>query len=65
MTDPTPGTIPRIGELAPDFEAETTHGTLKFSEWHAPPPRSVDALKQRMTRTDMEHVDFYLGFKKL
>lgn len=33
MTDPTPGTIPRIGELAPDFEAETTHGTFKFSEW--------------------------------
>lgn len=28
-------TIPRIGELAPDFEAETTHGTLKFSEWQA------------------------------
>ena len=27
------GAIPRIGELAPDFEAETTHGTLKFSEW--------------------------------
>lgn len=27
------GTIPRIGELAPDFEAETTHGTLKFSAW--------------------------------
>lgn len=27
------GTIPRIGELAPDFEAETTHGALKFSEW--------------------------------
>ena len=27
------GTVPRIGELAPDFEAETTHGTLKFSEW--------------------------------
>ena len=30
-----------------------------------PPPRNVEALKQRMARTDMEHVDFYLGFKKL
>jgi alkyl hydroperoxide reductase subunit AhpC len=23
----------RIGDLAPDFEAETTHGTLRFHEW--------------------------------
>ena len=30
-----------------------------------PPPRTVEALKERMARTDMEHIDFYLGFKKL
>jgi hypothetical protein len=30
-----------------------------------PPPKTVEALKERMARTDMEHIDFYLGFKKL
>jgi peroxiredoxin (alkyl hydroperoxide reductase subunit C) len=25
--------LPRIGELAPDFEATTTHGTLKLSDF--------------------------------
>lgn len=27
------GGIPRIGEIAPDFTAVTTHGTITFSEW--------------------------------
>jgi peroxiredoxin (alkyl hydroperoxide reductase subunit C) len=25
--------LPRIGDKAPDFQSETTHGVLKFSEW--------------------------------
>jgi peroxiredoxin (alkyl hydroperoxide reductase subunit C) len=29
---PTPS-LPRIGELAPDFTANSTHGELKFSTW--------------------------------
>jgi len=27
--------IPRIGDTAPDFKANTTHGELSFSEWQA------------------------------
>jgi peroxiredoxin (alkyl hydroperoxide reductase subunit C) len=26
--------MPRIGDMAPDFEAETTTGKLKFSEYN-------------------------------
>ena len=34
MTTATPpGSIPRIGDEAPDFTAVTTHGELTFSEW--------------------------------
>jgi peroxiredoxin (alkyl hydroperoxide reductase subunit C) len=29
----TPTIMPRIGDIAPDFEAVTTHGNIKFSEW--------------------------------
>ncbi len=33
MAEITNQTMPRIGETAPDFEADTTHGKLHFSEW--------------------------------
>jgi peroxiredoxin (alkyl hydroperoxide reductase subunit C) len=33
MTDAPNGSIPRIGDLAPDFDANTTQGALKFSDW--------------------------------
>lgn len=33
MSDAPLGSIPRIGDLAPDFTANTTHGPLTFSEW--------------------------------
>lgn len=32
-TPPEAGGIPRIGDLAPEFTAVTTHGELTFSEW--------------------------------
>lgn len=32
MSEPT-GAIPRIGDTAPDFTANTTHGPLTLSEW--------------------------------
>lgn len=32
-TNPTPTTMPRIGDPAPDFKAMTTHGELQFKEW--------------------------------
>jgi peroxiredoxin 2/4 len=36
MTETMQHTAPlRIGDKAPDFSAETTHGPLKFSEWAA------------------------------
>lgn len=30
---PAVGTMPRIGDVAPDFKAVTTHGEITFSEW--------------------------------
>ena len=33
MNDAPPSGIPRIGAVAPDFKAVTTHGELRFSEW--------------------------------
>ena len=33
MTEATSTGIPRIGDAAPDFSAQTTHGQLTFSEW--------------------------------
>jgi len=31
---PDIGTIPKIGDVAPDFTAITTHGEITFSSWH-------------------------------
>jgi peroxiredoxin 2/4 len=33
MTEATLSGIPKIGDSAPDFRAQTTHGELTFSEW--------------------------------
>jgi peroxiredoxin (alkyl hydroperoxide reductase subunit C) len=33
MTEATQTGMPRIGDTAPDFTAQTTHGPLTFSEW--------------------------------
>ena len=33
MTEATVSGIPRIGDVAPDFKAVTTHGELQFSAW--------------------------------
>jgi len=27
------GTLPRLGDIAPDFAAQTTHGEITFSDW--------------------------------
>lgn len=35
MSETVPGAIPRIGDIAPDFTANTTFGPLTFSEWAA------------------------------
>jgi peroxiredoxin 2/4 len=35
MTERSAGGIPRIGDMAPDFEAVTTHGNLRFHEWQS------------------------------
>jgi peroxiredoxin (alkyl hydroperoxide reductase subunit C) len=33
MTEATIGGIPRIGDIAPDFRAQTTQGEITFSDW--------------------------------
>lgn len=35
MTETTSTGMPRIGDTAPDFRAQTTHGELTFSEWQS------------------------------
>ena len=27
------GTFPKVGDTAPDFEAETTQGKIRFHDW--------------------------------
>lgn len=34
MTEATITGIPRIGDTAPDFRAQTTQGEIQFSDWH-------------------------------
>ncbi len=33
MTETTVTGIPRIGDIAPDFKAQTTHGEIQFGDW--------------------------------
>ena len=33
MTETLPGGIPRIGDVAPDFTQQSTHGPITFSTW--------------------------------
>jgi len=33
MTETIPTGIPRIGDIAPDFKAPSTHGDIQFSDW--------------------------------
>jgi peroxiredoxin (alkyl hydroperoxide reductase subunit C) len=33
MSEITTNSIPRIGDVAPDFKAPSTHGDIQFSEW--------------------------------
>ncbi len=34
MTEIKTTGMPRIGDIAPDFTAQTTHGPITFSDWH-------------------------------
>lgn len=63
--------IDEVIRLLDSLQTSAKHSVATPCNWQpgerviVPPPRNVEALKQRMARTDMEHVDFYLGFKEL
>lgn len=63
--------IDEILRLLDSLQTAAKHSVATPVNWRPgdrviiPPPRSVEALKERMGRKDMEHVDFYLGFKRL
>ncbi|MCY0986050.1 peroxiredoxin [Nannocystis sp. ILAH1] len=63
--------IDEVIRLLDSLQTSAKHSVATPANWRPgdkviiPPPRSVEALQERMARTDMEHVDFYLGFKQL
>lgn len=63
--------IDEVIRLLDSLQTSSKHAVATPCNWRPgerviiPPPRNVEALQQRMARTDMEHVDFYLGYKKL
>ncbi|WAS98610.1 peroxiredoxin [Nannocystis punicea] len=63
--------IDEVIRLLDSLQTSSKHSVATPANWRPgdkviiPPPRNVEALQQRMARTDMEHVDFYLGFKQL
>ncbi|PCC66765.1 peroxiredoxin (alkyl hydroperoxide reductase subunit C) [Nannocystis exedens] len=63
--------IDEVLRLLDSLQTSSKHSVATPANWRPgdkviiPPPRNVEALQQRMARTDMEHVDFYLGFKQL
>jgi peroxiredoxin (alkyl hydroperoxide reductase subunit C) len=63
--------IEEVIRLLDSLQTSAKHAVATPANWRPgerviiPPPRNVEALQQRMARTDMEHVDFYLGFKQL
>ena len=64
-------TIDEIMRLLDSLQTSAKHGVATPCNWKpgerviVPPPKTLEALKERMARTDMEHIDFYLGYKKL
>lgn len=63
--------IDEIMRLLDSLQVSAKNGVATPCNWKpgdrviVPPPKTVEALKERMARTDMEHIDFYLGYKKL
>jgi peroxiredoxin (alkyl hydroperoxide reductase subunit C) len=63
--------IDEILRLVDSLQTSSKNGVATPANWRpgerviVPPPKTVEALQQRMARTDMEHIDFYLGYKKL
>lgn len=63
--------IEEVIRLLDSLQTSSKHSVATPANWKPgdkviiPPPRNVEALQQRMSRTDMEHVDFYLGYKQL
>ena len=63
--------IDEIMRLLDSLQTSAKNGVATPCNWRpgerviVPPPKTVEALRERMARTDMEHIDFYLGFKKL
>ncbi|MCY0994801.1 peroxiredoxin [Nannocystis sp. ILAH1] len=63
--------IDEVIRLLDSLQTSSKHSVATPANWRPgdkiiiPPPRNVEAMQQRMARTDMEHVDFYLGFKQM
>lgn len=63
--------IEEIMRLVDSLQTSAKNGVATPANWKpgerviVPPPKTVEALQQRMARTDMEHIDFYLGYKTL
>jgi peroxiredoxin (alkyl hydroperoxide reductase subunit C) len=63
--------IDEVLRLVDSLQMSAKNGVATPANWKpgdrviVPPPKTVEALQQRMARTDMEHIDFYLGYKKL
>ncbi len=63
--------VEEVLRLLDSLQTSAKHGVATPCNWKpgerviVPPPKTIEAMNERLARTDMEHVDFYLGYKTL